>query len=304
MEQSIMNRIKRLTLFVGTALTISIMSLPTLKAASTSDFYLQKIMEYTYGTLQTVNKLPFYLNELMTLAISWLAADDTTTTADMQASFTRLGNALVTDLTVQNTLQTQLNSDLFGGTLPTSTQLPTANDIVYSTLLNQPLFPKDPRNKPGAPPQADPLYNYIKNAAGLSVLHSMPLNSWQGNIAAQTKYRNYYHTIMAIESFDSYALSHLYAEAKNNQPFTQLQASLISQASDTKWLAQAATEELGKVLRQILIFQSQTYVILTELLSTQKQLLAAQTMNNTLLILSNSNSETLLLQDATGTITT
>jgi hypothetical protein len=298
------NYIKKLFVLVGAAAVISMTNLSSIKAAGeSSDFYLRKIMEYTYGTLQAVNNLPTYLSNITALTISWLAADDTGTTASMQANFTSLGNALVSSTAMQNNLQSQLNADLFGGNLPSTTQLPNANDVVYSILLNQPIFAKDPRNKPGAPPSVDPLYNYIKNTAGIGFSHSMPLNSWQGNIVSQTKYRNYYNTIMSIESFSAYVLSNLYAEAKNNNQFTQLQASLISQASDAKWLAQAATEELGKVLRQILIFQSQAYVIMTELLSTQKQLLTAQVMNNTLLMLSNQNNEKILLQDATGSQT-
>lgn len=105
---------------------------------------------------------------------------------------------------------------------------------------------------------------------------------------------------MAVESFNAFILSSQLVDAQKGAPLSEAQVKLIAQASGSDWAKQVATEELGKVLRQILLFQSQTYVLLSDLIQTQKQLLTAQVMNNALLIITNQNNETILVSKAQG----
>jgi hypothetical protein len=236
---------------------------------------------------------------------SWLAPDTSSSTSAMQANFDALGSLNAANLTKQNTLWQQITADSLGLTnlsdLTTPTNSPRVlsmvpstvniNSMSYATVLGTPPVPKGTT--------ADP-YQFIQNASGLTLQHVLPSGKMAGPVYARTAYANYYETIIAIESFDAYVLSSMWAENQNGNKTTTLQNTLIPQASNSTWLAQVASEELGKVLRQLLVFQSQSYVVLTQLLQVQKQLLAATAMNNTLLIANNSQNEKLLLGNASG----
>jgi len=116
-------------------------------------------------------------------------------------------------------------------------------------------------------------------------------------------YQNYFNTVNAIQSFNGYVLSGLYAESKGGNQFNTTQLALLQQTSQPSWLNQIASQELGKVLRQMLLFQSQTYVLISQLIQTQKQLLIATTMTNSLLIANNQLNETVLYsRAATGRV--
>lgn len=292
---------KKILGWISLTLMINIFTLPLSSAASPSENYLYNIMQYTKGTLKAVNALPSYLNNIFgRLAISWLAPDDTKSTADMQANFATIGYLAAQNAAVQNGLQQQLMADLLNQPIANFTTpaqrpailniLPNVNDLSYATMLSLPPVPKGP---------ASP-YNYIKAASGISNTHAIPGANWQGSARDQLKYTNYFSTVTAIESFTAYVLSDQYAENQNGNGLNTVQTSLINQASNSTWLAQVATEELGKVLRQILMFESQNYVILTQLLQTQKKLLTAQVMTNSLLISNNLPMENLLVSNAQG----
>jgi len=293
---SFLNHVKKLVILFGTAIALSMAYLPYLSAQGNSEQYLALIAQYTYGTLQAVNQLPAYLN-------SWLNPDTSKFTQQIQGTFAALGNLIIGNINFQNNNQLQLTADLFGFTVaqfknPTQAKtilqtLPNINDLSYSTMVGQPPLPK-------APNVAQSPYNYIKNAGGLLLVHTMPGLNWQGPVAAQQKYANYYNTVMSVESFNAYALSALLAEAQNGGAFTTTQQSLITQASGSTWISQIATEGLGTVLRQLLMFESQNYVLMSQLIQTQKQMLTAQTMTNSLLILGNQSSEILLVSKAQG----
>jgi hypothetical protein len=75
---------------------------------------------------------------------------------------------------------------------------------------------------------------------------------------------------------------------------------LVTQAGNATWLKNIAAEEIGIVLREILVFQSQSYVLLTQLVQTQKQLLTATVMSNTLMIQNNRQNEAYLAAKAQG----
>lgn len=264
--------------------------------------YLYQIMQNTYGILQMVDNLPTYMTNLTSLALSWLAPDDTQTTANMQANFATFGNLLVTDMTAQNATQTRLMGDLFKNA--NAQNLPNANDLAYSTLLGMPFYAKDPRNQPNAQ-QFDPGYEYIKNAAGFNLAHEFPSTATGGqNKDDVLKYANYYDAVMAVESFNGYVLSNAYADYANGSQLNSLQTTLVTQASSSDWFARIATERIGVVLRQLLMYQSQAFVLITQMLQTEKQMLQAQVMTNTLLIAANTNNEKYLYSKASGTALT
>lgn len=297
-----LNHIRKFIILLGVAVIISIFSFTNLRAQGTAEGYLAVIAQNTTNILQKVNDLPTYLQNAGQLILSWITPDNSPTTISMQESFATLGKLFVDDFNKQNSMQGQLSTDLLGPNTTTAT-LPNANDLVYSTLLGSPYFPKDPRNPPGGAPKTDPPYNYIKNAGGINISHVRPGLNWQGKPQDQIKYSNYYATVMSIASFNGYVLSNLYADYQNSQDSNSLgsiQSSLITQASGSNWIAQIATEELGKVLRQILMFQSQSYVLLSQLVQTEKQILAAHAMTNALLIASNQNNESYIASKAQG----
>lgn len=318
------NYIKKIGILLGAIVAISLACIPNLRAqqdttgatggaaggatggAAAGGNYLQQIAINTYGILKQVNNLPNYLNGLGQFIISWMTNDTSSSTTAMQGSFAALGNAIIQDLNSQNNkqLQIQMLADAVG--VPTSDfapqgaaqptilkTLPNANDLAYSSLLGQPPIPKAP-NVANAP------YNYLKNAGALGLTHVMPGLAWQGDLQDQLKYSNYYNTLMSVESFTGYVLSSAYAEGQSGNQFNATQTTLITQASSSSWVAQIATEELGKVLRQILLFESQSYVLLSQLVQTQRQSLMAQTMTNSLIILTQQLTESQLVAKAQG----
>lgn len=308
--------IKKLLLLVIAITTITLLSFPPLKAqstdtttttptiggntGSTTEEYLYNIMQNTYGILLAVNNLPVYMQTLTDMANAWLMKDESDGTATLQGMFADMSNTYLAANDARPPLQPQLLQDLFQKA--TTATLPNANDLSYQTLLGMPYFAQDPRNPPGQkPPPNDPPYNYIKNASGISISHVMPSrNTFIGPDQDQTKYESFYNTLMSVESFNAYVMSGLYVDYLNGGKLTEIQNTLISQASNSDWFSQVAAERIGVVLRQILMYISQSFVLQTQMIQLQKQALTAQIMTNTLLIANASNAEQTLLQKASG----
>ena len=292
-----LSHIKKFILLLGAASTISFFSITNSHAQGAVEVLLQQIAQNTYNILQNVNNLPAYLATSGQLILAWLSPDNSSATASLQQSFSQLGLVLNQDLQAQLSLQPQLNATLLGPSA-NKTNLYYANDLVYSTLLGEPVFSPDPRSQANKNAKVNAVFNYIKNASAINIQHMIPVPSWQGTQENQTIYQNYYDTVLTISSFNGYALSNLYSQG--NQLNT-LQTSLISQATNSKtWFAQVASENIGIVLRQILLFESQTFVLLSQLVQTQQQLLTAQVMTNTLLISANQPAEDLMVSRARG----
>lgn len=302
--------LKKVLILIGAAIAITLAQ-PSNLYAQQGNNYLYWIMVYTNGILQQVNNLPNYLSGLGQYIISWMTQDNSSSTTTMQQTFATIGSQLANDVTLELAQQPQLTAALFSPpppapalttanlSAPSNVQssilnlLPNINELTYSSLLGQPPSPKAP-NVSGAP------FSYIKNASGLTLLHTMPNPGWRGTQVDQYRYSSVYNTIMSIASYNAYVLSNQMVEAQQGLPLSNAQISLINQASSSGWSAQVATEELGKVLRQLLLFQSQSYVLISDMIRTQKQLLNAQVMTNALLILQNQNNETLLVAKAQG----
>lgn len=289
-------RVKKYLAVATTVISFNILTVPAAQASSDSG-YLAQIAQYTYGTLQAVNNLPTYLNALVAMATAWMAQDNSKTTAALQVDFTTVANAIMQGgPTAQISLQQKLTADFFGSSLTTKI-LPYANDLTYQTLLGQPVFNPDPR-KPENGPAPDSAYNYLKNVAGINITHVIPSPSWQGSLADQQKYAALFMTESAIQSYNTYILSQLYSDYSNGNPLSAAQQTLIKQASSSDWFSQVASESIGIVLRQILMFVSQTYILISQFNDTQKKILETQAMTNTLLILGNQQSEALILRSA------
>lgn len=294
----------RLFIFISVVISINVYS-QTAAAIGTSgcsdaNSCLRAINTNTFIILQFINK---DLELLGTMASSWLADDKTNATAQMQTYFGSLGNIIIADSNMQNSLATQQQflADLFGGTVgdfnsqspAIARSIPNINDLSYPTLLGQP-----PVIKAAASP-----YNYVKNASGFSLFHPAPNPSWHGTAAAWSRYANYYNTVMAVESFNSYVLSNQYADTTNGTSFTNTQLNLIQQASNSAWISQIASENaenLGVILRQLLMFESQSYVLLSQLVQLQRQMLTAQVMTNSMLVAINETNESAMQARAQG----
>lgn len=262
---------------------------------------LYAIMKNTYGTLKAVNNIPNFLYEITELAMSWLADDKSDSTKKMQFQFATLGKIILSNNDLQNKIQTNLLATQLGvnesefsqeADAPILKQLPFVNDLSYASLLSKPPVPKAPNVNLAS-------INYIKNASGSNISHVTPNLTWHGGLNL-FKYLSYYNTVISVESFNGYVLSNLYADYQNHNGFTNTQQQLIREASNSDWIAEIATEKLGVIFRKLLIFNSQTYVLMTQLLETQKQLLTAQVMTNALLISNNIMIEPLLVSKAQG----
>lgn len=267
-------------------------------ASDTKTQLLCYITLYTYGTLLALNNLPEYIS-------NWTSADQSDTSASLQASFSTVNNDALSSITTQAGLQQQLLGIFFATNGITKQSLNGgANDLAYQSLQNVLYFNPDPRTTGSNPQNVDIQMDYIQNASGLNVSHPLPTGSgFKGSLASRSRYSNYFNTISAVQTYNAYALSRRYAEYKNGNQLSKDQTALIQQASDsTNWFKQVAQENIGIVLRQILMYDSQTYVLMTQLLQTEKELLTAQTMNNSLLILLNMPNEDTLYKKAIGTM--
>lgn len=310
---------KKIVAILGSVVVLSALTIPTLNADESggasggsdtggggsggdSITLLKIIAENTTNILAKVNNVPEYITQMLSYILNMQAPDtDNPATADMQTNFASTGAAIAANANSQMALIPQLNTDQLG-TDANATTLPNANDLLYSTLLNQLYFNPDPRNTPGQPPSVNPPYNYLRNASGIAISHTMPKFNWRGKPADITRYVNYYNTAMSVQSFNGFVLANLLAEAQAGNNLTTAQMNLVAAASDSeKWFKTIAGEEIGKVLRQILMFESQSYVLQTQMLQTMKQQLAAQAMANSLLVAVNQTNEKTLLNDAQGT---
>jgi hypothetical protein len=176
------------------------------------------------------------------------------------------------------------------GIPPFLQNVPNPNDLLYPAVLGLNVIPNAP---------AAVTMNYVINSSGIINPHVMPNPGWQGKAADITKYTNYYQTVTAVESFDAYVLTQAAVNASHSSDTVEQQ--LVALVSSSTYIAKIATEELGRVLRQILLFESQNFVLNTQIQSAISNMVTAQAMTNTLLISINSVNEGVMLQNAQGT---
>ena len=266
---------------------------------------LALIEQHTNNILQNVNGIPAYIQAMAAYANNMVASTASEQkpfeTAKLQSDFATLYNAQLANNTYQQTtLPQQLTSAFFSysPSVINSKTLPNANDLTYQTLLGQPYFDPDPRQTKNGT-KVDAAYNYIQNASGLTLSHELPGNpSWNGTQQDQLKYTAFYNSMSAVQTYNAYILGQAYAEQHNGNAFTNAQTTLLQDANSPDWFTQVGSENMGIVMRQLLMFESQIYVLLTQMLTTQKQQLQATAMTNTLLILGNQFTEGTLLRNA------
>lgn len=283
-------KFKKIFSTVGSALAISFCLAQPAHADDAA--VLTLIWQNTVGILAAVNDVPNFI-------ANWINPDTSKTTSTIQSYFAKGSQAYQQEYTSNADLQTKLMKDFFGDSVTTGT-MPYANDLAYISLRGGLYFNPDPRKDNSI----DPAYNYTKFAAGLNITHPFPATDWRGGQGSIDRYKNYYNTITAVQSFSAWVLGQDYSGFKLGFPLEQQQWNLLNQASNSDWFQQVASESIGIVLRQILMYDSQVYVLLTQMIRTQREQLTAQAMTNTLLVLINQTNEDVLARRAQGTMPT
>jgi hypothetical protein len=271
------------------------------RADSTDEPYLRNIQDYTNSILSAVNNIPAYLAQITQMAASFMASDNSGDPIDWSSNWTNQQNLLVTlnsnavsSEANQYTLQQTLLTNFFGSNHVTaSPPVPyNLNDISYTTLLGQPLASSDPRSE-------DFAMNYLVNASGLGIPLEVPDDSWSGEKDYKLNYKKFYNATTSVQTYNAFVLSRLYQESKTtNQNATRMQ--LIAQSGNSDWFSAIISNDLGWVLRQILLYNSQMFLLLDQLVQSQRQMAASLAMTNTLLIISNQFQGKFLLDKAKG----
>lgn len=277
----------------------------TTTLTTSMNFYLTQI-------LAAVNGIPAYIMAMGEYihSVTDPIEKDNKVLNDMEKSIAQLGEFIIQSQTDNQSTLPGLNNTLLlsddkkvlnanegkksVGTLPTKTTFWYANDLLYSSLLGIPYYNPDPRTQAGEKP-FDFAANYVKNASGINISHVIPDPSWEDS-DAKTRYQNYFNTAMAVSSFNAYVMSKQAAEVGK---LNKLQTTLVNQATDpANWIAKVATEKVSFILRQLLLYQSQIFVLLTQMLQLQNQMVTAQVMTNSILIASNQLTEITMVANA------
>lgn len=277
------------------------MDLPVLQSINS---IIQNISNNTDAILKNINIMFTYMTQLSTFAQTWLNADNTPgTNPDWSANWSNEQNALanLSNLTLQNesnqfSMQQQLLNNFFNLNTVNNNTLDNINDLSYTTLLNAPLITPDPRGN-----DVDSATNYLLNVSGLTLPLQQPDTNFNGSQSAQKTYTNFYNTITAVKTYNTFALSRLYLDSKNATNSNNLRNKLIAQSSNSQWFIDVISNDLGWVLRQILLYSSQNYILNDQLLQVAKQIAATAAMTNTLLIANSLTQSYTLLSSATGT---
>ncbi|OGT37347.1 MAG: hypothetical protein A3F12_06205 [Gammaproteobacteria bacterium RIFCSPHIGHO2_12_FULL_38_14] len=312
----LLNRLKKISIFIGILFfSIQSSSHAQEQQSSQSDGYLKLIADNTYSILGKINDIPKLLDTLTKMALSFLSdeSDPSSKTSSvplMQSDFTALGTLFTQNNVVNPTFQ-QFQQQLTLALLDPDKKFsdangllaaqPNINDLVYATLMGLP-----PDLKASGDTELSTLlntasFNYIKNATGLTIPHIPPSFGWNPTDIVTKRYVSYYNSVIAAQSFGAYALGQIYQETRNNNQMNTIQTNLLTKATNADWFAGITTKELGKILREILMFESQNYVLMSKLLETEKQILTAQIMTNTIMIANNQLNEAYLLGKAQGT---
>lgn len=294
-----------------TALLLAITAQPA-KADASDHPYLENIQNYTNAIkatsnsiLTAINTIFAYMTQLNLLATSWLAADnDSTQPIDWSTQWSNeqnwlasLGSSALNNESNQYAATHALMTNFFGASnLQASPPIPqNINDLSYTTLLGQPLITPDPRSG------VDPAMNYLINASGLGLPLTVPSAGFRGPAIAQKNYVKFYNTMTAVQTYNGFVLSRLYQDSKSSQNDRSLRSQLITQSTNSNWFSAVITNDLGWVLRQMLLYNSQMYVLMDQLVQSQKQMAATLAMTNTLFIINNEIQGNLLLKQAEGT---
>ncbi len=129
--------------------------------------------------------------------------------------------------------------------------------------------------------KTDDINGYIMNAAGLNLKLPPPKNQGIGDSPEKNAdYNAVRDSMSSVQTFNAFIMKNFYANLSNRQPAVDLMQS----TSDPTWIAKVTTEPMGQVFRQMLLYISQTYVLMNRIAENQQYTLASQAMTNTLLI--------------------
>ena len=300
--RKILKKIKQGSIaFVSVAIA-TLLCIQTARADMIDVPYLTNIQNYTNSILSVINQLPTYLAKIPILAATFLATDNSsndpvnwsTQWSNEQNWLSTLGSNTLNNEANQTTLQTSLLTSFFGSANIAAGNPQNLNDLSYTTLLGIPLLSPDPRS------DVNSSLNYLMNASGLGITYPAPSAGWRGPQLAQKNYVQFYNTVVAVQTFNAYVLSRLYEDSHTLATDTSLRKQLITQSSNSNWFTSVISNDLGWVLRQLLLYSSQSYVLLDQLVQSQKQMTASLAMTNTLLIANSGFQASTLLTKAQG----
>jgi hypothetical protein len=249
---------------------------------------LAKILETTTSILVQVQLLPVYLTAYLKsvteMADSWIDTKDSDVIANNQYAFASLNKSYTDSVPQQISVSKNLTQkfllassiDRANPALPSN-----ANELGYTVLVGAPLTNVSGSSTTSPQQQAEALAQaYIRNISGVALPMKQANPAWKDS-EEKLKYQSVYNTVSAISSYNAYILSSLLKQQEQDT----LRNNLIDQASNSEWFTQVASETLGLVLRQMLMYLSQIYVQLDRLTKVQQQQLTTQVMTNTLLII-------------------
>lgn len=295
-----LNTMKKLGKFSATATLTFFLGMQTASAQQqVQDISAENSLT---SILAIVNQLPTYLNGVANMAATFLASDNQSSdpvnwSANWTNEQTWMSGLIASTLNNQAnqlSLQQSLLTTFFGASNISAGTPQNLNDLSYSTLLGQPLLSPDPRTGVNAS------LNYLTNISSLGITYPAPSTSWRGPAQAQKSYIQFYNTITAIQTYNAYVLSGLYEDSQTQANDTSLRSQLVTQSSNANWFTSVITNDLGWVLRQILLFTSQSYIVMDQLLYTQKQMLATLAMTNSLLVANSGFQVNTLISKAQG----
>jgi hypothetical protein len=301
------NWLQKLNIFFSILLTTSLLLLQpsyadettsTGSSGSMTDYLLSLILGTTAGILQLMNQTPAYIEAITEMAESWIETNDPANTiGNNQYTFASLGNLRTSNeqnqiTTTLSLTQQFLQAGSFNMNKPITPA--NANDLTYSILFGQPIIKPDPLQT-GSTNYTQNIQNYIKNATGSTLILDQPNPSWPLS-KSKTQYLNLYNTLVSIQSYDQYLISGL-TNLKSSQ---DLSAELTAQATDPNWFKQISTEALGLLLRHILMYISQSFVQINQMVDLQQKQLAVQAMTNSLMIILVQSNVGVQLQQKAG----
>lgn len=273
------------------------------KAADIDPAVLNAIASNTSSILDKIQSIFDAMTELRQFAQTWLNSDsdnslDSSSWSDEQNKLATLSDKTQQNEQNQYNMQENLLRNFFNLNTKANT-LTNINDLSYTSMFSTPLVSPDPQGE-----NIDNATNYLTNSSGLGFPLIRPSKNFSGRSKAQEYYTNFYNTVTAVQTYNAFALSRLYLDSKeennNANSIRSLRKSLIDQSSNSSWFVNVVSHDLGWVLRQILLYSSQNYILLSQLLEVTKQIAATSAMTNTLLIVSNGLQSEHALKDARG----
>lgn len=298
-------RIRNFFIVIAAVVSTTIFYSPASKADDTQ--LLQQILatlnaffasfkDFSQAYLTAFNE---YAINFGSFAMAWVNPDKSDSTAKIQGSLTNYMNFTWDNNSQQLEMQNSLLQSLFGNDVTTTPSY--VNDLNYSILLGGKPYPVG--NSSPTPEQLkQSVKNYVTYASSLNIKHQLPAKEGMaGGKLNIEKYENFYKTLTSVQTYNAYLISDFYANYLNGNQLTNLQTDLKDQASSADWFKHVASEaNIGIILRQLLMFDSQIYLLFMQLLENEKQLLAAVAMTNSLLVLNNQYYEDILLNKALG----